>query len=347
MRTPNRYWLALLLLICLPGTRRASAVTFETVESSYLGDGWFQYDVKVFYDPFFLQADLTQFAINITNGVDIEQGAIPTNWTASANYPSWSYTGSNAQSRPNEQIFLMHSSATNYMLGTNANSVLSLVTSEIYPAGVVSGNIVGYVTIPCLLPCPPELADHAPTNHLETIVFVPDMVIEKLLLGPSVYGLQFNWGSDSTDLLQASSDMSHWTNVTYIWGTNGDTLWTTNQHLLDHGQFFRLLLAAGLQTTNVAPLSEASIRTSSAIKSLPAADSTPRVMSCRPQGDVVSVQVASAPGQSGQVRMLNSLGVVLQTQSFNAVSNSVVVNFRARSFSGPVLFQAVTGKTGM
>lgn len=315
-----------------------------------LGDGWFQYDVKVLYDPFFLEADLTQFAINITNGVDIELGTMPTNWNATPNLTaSWSFTGTNAQTRPNEQIFLMHSSATNYMLGTNATSIVSLVTSDIYPPGVVSGNTVGYINVPCLLPCPPQLADHSPTNHLETIVLIDDPVIKKLLVGPSTYGIVFDWVGDSTEVLQASRDLNNWTNITYLFGTNGETVWTTNQHLLDHGQYFRLLLAAGFQTTNVAPLSEASLRTSPAIKSLSAATGNPRVLGCKLQGDVMSVQVAAVPGQSGQVRMLNFHGVVLQTQPFNAVSNSVVVNFSAGNVSGAVLFQAVadTVKTGL
>jgi hypothetical protein len=142
MKTPNYYW-ALLFSISLLVAGRAQASTFETIESSYLGNGWFQYDVKMFYDPFFLEADLTQFSVNVTNGVDIELGANPANWNSTANVASWMHTGP-AQSRPNEQIFLLHSSATNYLIGTNCTSVFSLVTSEIFPAGVVSGNVVGY-----------------------------------------------------------------------------------------------------------------------------------------------------------------------------------------------------------
>ncbi len=344
MKTLNGYWRVLLLSVCLLAGRSSLAITFETVNSTYLGNGWFQYDVKVFYDPFFLEADMTDFGIEMTNGVDVDYGADPTNWASEpTNHAFWTYTGSYPQSRPNEQVFLMHSSATNYMLGTNAVSPYSMFTSEIFPAGVVSENMVGYAIVSCLLPCPPEMADGSPTNHLETIVLIPDMVIEKLLLGPSIYGLLFNWGSDSTDLLQASPDMVHWTNVTYIFGTNGDTLWTTNQHLLDNGQYFRLLLAAGFQTTNVAPLSEVpSIQTSALIKSRSSTSSNLRVTGCKPKGDVVSVQVATVPGQRGQVRMLNSRGGVLQTQAFNATSNSVVVTFSTKNVTGPMLFQAVT-----
>jgi hypothetical protein len=344
MKSAHSYWRALLLSICLLAAGRTQAVTFETVESSYLGGGWFQYDVKVFYDPFFLEADLVEFGIIMTNGVDAESGAIPVNWKTTTNIVSWAYTGPSPQSRPNEQIFLMHSSATNYMLGTNAISLVSLFTSDVYPGGVVTANMVGYAVVPCLLPCPPAMADNSPTNHFETIVLVPDLVIKQLMAGPSTYGLMFHWESDSTDLLQASPDMVHWTNITYIWGTNGDTVWTTNQHLLDHGRYFRLLLAAGEQTTNVAPLTASSVRTASAIKSVPGSPGTLRVMSCKPQGDVVSVQVATAPGQSGQVRMLNTHGVVLQSQPFTATGNSVVLTFSARNVSGPVFFQAVTGK---
>ena len=340
MNTSNSCWRAVLFSVCLLCAGRAPAITFETVESKDLGNGWFQYDVKMFYDPFFLDAELTSFSVGVTNGVDVADGAAPTNWVNDVSVASWNYSGP-AQSRPNEQIFLIHSSATNHMLATNCTSLVSVVTSDLYPSGVTSGNIVGYINSACLVPCPPQMADNSLADHLETIVLVPDLVIKKLLIGPLSYGLDFDWDSDSTDLLQASPDMVHWTNVTYIYGSNGETSWRTNQHLLDHGTYFRLLLAAGEQTTNVAPLTASSARNRSAIKSLPSPSSTPRVISCKPQGDIVSVQVATTPGQGGEVRMVNARGVVLQTQSFNAVSNSVVVNFNSVKVSGAVLFQAV------
>jgi hypothetical protein len=342
MKSANNFWRALLLLICLLCAGRTQAITFETIQSTDLGGGWFQYDVKLLYDPFFLQADLTEFAVGITNGVDVTDGTTPTNWMNDTNAASWIYSGP-SQSRPDEQVFLIHSSATNHMLGTNAISLVSLITSDLHP-GVTSGNIVGYINSACLLPCPPAMADNSPSNHLEIIELVPNLVIKKLLLGPLDYGLLFHWDSDSTDLLQASPDMVHWTNVTYLYGTNGDTLWRTNSHLVDHGTYFRLLLAAGKQTTNVAPLTASSVRLPSATKRVPASPSTPRVLSCKPQGEVVSVQVATTPGQTGQVRMLNSRGVVLQTQPFNATGNSVTVNFNSANVSGAVLFQAVADK---
>ena len=168
MKTPKNFWRALLLSIFLLGAGRTQAVTFETVQSTVLGGGWFQYDVKIFYDPFFLEADLVQFSIILTNGVDIQDGASPANWTNGVDAGFWGYAGSSSQSRPNEQIFLMHSSATNYMLGTNAISAFSLYTSDVYPGGVVSGNMVGYDIVPCLLPCPPAFcpATRQPASFL-------------------------------------------------------------------------------------------------------------------------------------------------------------------------------------
>jgi len=342
MKTSHSFWRALLLLICLLVAGRTRATTFETVQSSYLGDGWFQYDVKMFVDPYFLEQDLVQFAIIMTNGVDVQSAAVPpVNWKNDTNGGSWIYTGPTPQSRPREQVFLMHSSATNYMLGTNAISLLSLVTSDIFPPGIISGNMVGYATVPCLLPCPPAMADGSPTNHVESFELMQDPVIKKLMVGPSVYGLAFDWASDSTELLQASPDLMHWTNITYLYGTSGTTVWTTNQHFLDHGQYFRLVLAAGFQTTNVPPLSETpSLRPAPALRTSSASSSTPRVTSCMPKDGVVSVELATTVGQNGEVRMINSHGVILQTQSFKATGDSVVVNFTA-TVSGAVFFQAV------
>src|SRR5438045_2042493 len=136
MTTSNSCWRALLISICLLIAGRTQASTFETVESTDLGDGWFQYDVKIYDDPFFRVVALMQFEITITNGVDVQYGADPANWSSTTNTAIWKYSGTYPQSRPNEQIFLLHSSATNHMLGT-ATSVVSMFTSDVYPYGFV------------------------------------------------------------------------------------------------------------------------------------------------------------------------------------------------------------------
>jgi hypothetical protein len=139
----------------------------------------------------------------------------------STNSPGWSgwddfgpYTP-----RPYEQTFLVRSSDTSYKLGTNAAiSLFSLVTADIGPPGIVSGNIVGYAEMPCLVPCSPEDADGSPTSFLFLLKLVPDITIKQLLTSSNgdIHGVVFNWVSDSTVLLQASPDLVNWTNVTYI-----------------------------------------------------------------------------------------------------------------------------------
>jgi hypothetical protein len=112
--------------------------------------------------------------------------------------------------------------------------------------------------------------------------------------------------------------------------------------LNSYGSYFRLLLAASSQTTNVPPLSQSSLQPLRVVKSLQQpATGTPRVTSCQPKGGVMAVQLATDSGQSGRVRALNTSGVVMQTQPFTATNNSVVVNFSAKDLPSPVFFDAV------
>src|SRR5258708_4674993 len=53
----------IILAICLLGVGRTLATTFEEVESTYLGDGWFKYRMKQFRDPYFIEEDITEFAV--------------------------------------------------------------------------------------------------------------------------------------------------------------------------------------------------------------------------------------------------------------------------------------------
>jgi len=336
---------ALLMAIFLLGAGQAIATTIQEIESTYLGDGWFKYRMKQLYDPFFLEADITSFGILFTNAVEF--GATPANWSHNAaDAATWDNNGPFPEPLPNEQTFLVRSSFNSYKLATNVISLYSLFTAaDLFPSdtgsGVVSKNVVGYAMVLCLVPCPPEEADGSPTNFFNTVKLIPDITIKQLLVAPSP-GLIFDWENDSTVLLQGSSDMVTWSNVTYILGSAPETTWYASRPMSDFGNYFRLQLVAGYQTTNLPPLSPTSTpQPLHATRTAQAPTTTPRVGGCRPNGATVAVTILTDPGQTGQVRVLNSAGVTLQTQSFSAVSNSVVVNFPAKGLPNPIFFEAV------
>lgn len=325
----------------------AWATTFLTLQSTYLGNGWFQYQMNVMNDPFFTEADIVGLDINFTNQTDQIDGA--NGWSYQGTTNGWQFTNS-FPSRPYSETFLVLSSETSYRLSMATNYdegalvLMSLVLAEINPAaaeGIISGNIVGYANIPCLIPCPPEQADGSPTNFVYTLKLLPDISINQLIqTNGQIFGVDFTWDSASTFLLQSSADMSLWTNVAYIWSNPPDTVWTTNAPLNAYGQYFRLEMVAGDQTTHLPPLSSSlALAPKKLIKGTIAA-TTPKVTGCRLSGGKVTVNLATQAGQTLQISAINSHGAALQTQQVTAQGSSATVSFDAATLPSPVFFKA-------
>jgi hypothetical protein len=339
--------LPLLLALLWLGSGVADATTFLRLQSTFLGDGWFQYQMSVMNDPFFTEADITWAGINFTN--EIDQSGDSTNWSyAGRNEPDsgWSFTHG-IPARPYTETFLIRSSETSYRLGggTNADGavfLMSLYLAGIYPgmaSGVVSQNIVGYANTPCLIPCRPEDADGSPTNFVYDLKLLPDIRINRLVPGAGgIDGVDFTWGYESTLLLQGTTDFIQWTNIAYIWSSPPETVWSTNQSLGDYGQFFRVELVADGYATNLPPLNNAVSAPQAIAK---AGASIMRLPGCRIVGGQVVLDLATQPGQQVQVEAVNANGMVLQKQQLLSKGSSATVDFDTSSLPSPVFFQAV------
>lgn len=338
--------LPLMLVLLWLGLRTADATTFLELKSTYLGDGWFQYQMSVLDDPFFTEADITGLQINFTNQIDQSNGT--QGWVYTGATSGWAFTNG-YPARPYAETFLVQSSETSYRLGVGTNSdgavaLLSLYLTDIYPgiaSGVVSANIVGYAMMPCLVPCSPEEADGSPTNFVYDLKLLPDVTINQLIqTNGQIYGVDFTWDSASTFLLQGSADLNIWTNIAYLWSDPPETVWTTNTALNAYGQFFRVALVADGHSTNLPPLTSNLALMTRSIANAGVASTTPRVTSCQFAGGRVAVNLVSQPGQTVQVQAVDSHGTVRQTQRTTAQGTAATVNFDAASLPNPVFFQA-------
>jgi hypothetical protein len=329
------------------GSGTAEATTFLRLQSTFLGDGWFQYQMSVMNDPFFTEADITWAGINFTN--EIDQIEDSTNWIYAGRnepYSSWLFTNG-IPARPYTETFLIRSSETSYRLAGGTNGQGALILMSLYPAGIYPGmasgvfsqNIVGYANTPCLIPCRPEDADGSPTNFVYDLKLLPDIEINHLVQGPSGFdGVDFTWGFKSTFLLQGTMDYNRWTNIAYLWSSPPETVWSTNQSLGDYGQFFRMELVSDGYATNLPPLSRAGSVTKVAAK---AGAATTRVSGCKLAGGQIVLNFATQPGQHVQLDAMNANGTVLQKQQVLSTGQSATVCFDAASLPSPVFFQAV------
>lgn len=343
-------------VLCL-GLGSANATTFLELQSTYLGKGWFQYQMTVLNDPFFTEADVTELSFTFTNQID--QSVDSTNWinsnltnSYSNSYSMWLCTN-DYPARPYTETFLIRSSETSYRLASNSNYdgvtiVFSLYLSELNPAalaGIISENMIGYASVPCLVPCRPEEADGSPTNSVYDLKLVPDIQIKQLIqTNGEILGVDFMWGSKSTFLLQGTTDLESWTNIAYLWSYPPETEWTTNRLLNNYGQFFRLSIVAGDHTTNLPPLISSLALAPKTIAQAAIAATTPCVTGCQFANGKVVVSLATQAGQTVLVQAVDSHQVVKQTQQIAAQGTSATVSFDAASLPSPVFFQAVAVK---
>lgn len=334
------------------GSEPVGATTFLTLQSTYLGDGWFQYQMNVLNDPFFTSAWITGIELNFTNQID--SSTTSTNiyndsWTNG--YSSWTWTNNNINPvRPYTETFLLRSSETSYRLGPATNYAgglvgLSIVESSYGPdPGQGFG---GFAQVACLRPCPPEEADGSPTNYTFGLKLLPDIIINQLIqTNGEVYGVDFTWPGQSTFVLQGTADLNNWTNITYLWSYSPETVWTTNVPLNTYGPFYRVVLVANGYATNLPPLTSSLKLASEVAMTTSTSPSTPRVTGCRYTQNKVVVNVAARSGQTVQVQAMDSHRVVRQTQQATASGASATVSFDAAGLPSPVFFQVAAVMSG-
>ncbi|MGA3163080.1 MAG: hypothetical protein ABSD77_02620 [Verrucomicrobiota bacterium] len=344
----KKSWLQALLLWALlyPIPATVNATTFLRLQSTYLGDGWFQYEMDVLNDPFFSEADITDLRITSSNEIDHSTDStnwVNYNWDNSSSY--WHFNSS-YPTRPYEETFLVRSSETSYKLGVFTNLqgaifFLSLYGSDFAPTNF-SKNIVGYAWVPCLIPCSPEEADNSPTNFVYDLKLLPDIEINQLIqTNGEFHGVDFTWDDESTFVLQGTADFLNWTNIAYIWSYPPETVWTTNISLGDYGQFFRIALVAGGHSSSLPPLSSSLVLAPKTLAKANVASTTPRVTSCKPADSNVVVSLATKPNQPVQVQAIDAHGTVYQTQLITPQGTSATVNFTTVGLPNPVFFQVV------
>lgn len=348
---------ALLLAMLLGlGAGNVRATTFLQFQSTYLGDGWFQYQMRVMPDPFFTEQDVTQFVIGFTNQTDWVSGTNSWSCTESTNGAStWAFTNG-IPVPPYTETFLMRSTETSYRLASFTNHdaqaplvLVSLMLADYAPpigggGSVYSVNVVGYAWMSGLIPCRLEEADGSPTNFVYTLKLLPDVEIKQLVQdgNNNVTGVDFLWDSESTFVLQGTSDLVSWTNIAYLWSYPPETVWTTNRSLGDFGNFFRLALVATGHATTLPPLNAATQPAPLLVKAKAStpAPTTPRVTGFNISHGTIEVNVATQAGQAAQVQAVDRKGTVLQTRRIQPKGTSATVTFGASSLPGMVFFRA-------
>jgi len=219
------------------------------LESRYLGDGCFQYQLRTLYDPFFIDISFGQLVpIAFTNYVS---NTLPPHWTNLVVGGKWNgilFDKTAPQPRINEISFTVCSSLTSFKTDTNGFFLnMQLLLAECFEfRDTAAGRFLS-----CLVPCTPEEADGSAADLVVRRELAPDLKIDELIqTNRDVCGLKFSWAGTSTVELQGSHDFTNWTPVARFFGDPPQTTWTTNSSLNSFGEFFRLRLIADRHDTN-------------------------------------------------------------------------------------------------
>jgi len=336
---------AFLLALPLPLAARNQLA----LETTYLGDGWFRYRLTTVDDPFFAFFELGSLILSFENRV--EYGPTPDDWEIAPTGTAWNIIGTappGSQPRPYERTFLARSSFRHFKQQVSTVIAMSFGTVGGYHGHVTSMNIVGFVTVNALVPCPESEADGSATNLLSkvTIINLPDVEILSLVRNAgATYGVTFSYGEASTLRLDGTADFHSWNKIAYLYCGAGVTTWTTNQPLDGFGPFYRLALVAEGHVTNLPPLnpspSPAPLLVSAGVhpRSSPASG-TVKVLRCAPVAEGVEVTLATQRGNTYEIALLDSSIRPVQSQSLTSSGDVATVRFKTRPPRSVVLVHA-------
>jgi hypothetical protein len=283
------------------------------LESTYLGEGWFRYRLRSIDDPFFLYFNMTFLTAAFPKFSEFT--SVSNGWS-SLHYTNhtgprvgWEYSYDwPGQSRPYERVFFARTEHRSFKRGPYAQIGMSLSFLGGYHGYLATHNIVGFMPLHALVPCPPDEADGSPTNLLErfTVIDLPEIRIDDLVRsGSNIIGFSFTYPEESTVLLQGSRDFQTWTNVGYVYGNAGTTTFQSGTVLNPYGNFFRVLLAAEGHASLLT--NAAGTRLSKSVAPKRSSETTEaRVVTCIPGNVGVTVTVRTKPGHRYAVLLLSA-----------------------------------------
>jgi hypothetical protein len=241
-------WL-LLVSVLLLGGGTVRAADFLRMESSYLGDGWFQYRVTLVEDPFYEAASIG--AISVSFPGRTEYGEDPTHWSSSAavaDEANWSAEPQQSQARPYERTFLARSSHTTFKTVDQAVKFVVVATPQTRLQTAQVQEVAVILRLRGVVPCPPGDADGSEAVQSSSAALREDLRLTSLVMeNGAPISISYEWTYDSTVSLEASFDLKSWTPVATIQGEDGVTTWNATTPLENAGHFYRLVLIANDQ----------------------------------------------------------------------------------------------------
>jgi len=309
------------MLALLLGTVRSHAIAYLEVESVYEGDGWFRYSLKMPVDYFTPQVRVTGFALQHFGPV--QEMVVPPGWTApNAAQAAWLPTS--LVPRPSQHVFRCRSAYRDFKKASTGHFIfLTLPRTEDSVYGIDQN---GAAWCAGLVPCPPAEADNSASTLNIKIESNPDLKITQLYFYQGkVTGISLNWRLEMVYVLEASSDLITWHEVstfltTYSGSANLD-------FVPEPGPFFRVRVFEG-NSQGLAPTAP--------VVGLPKDRALLKGTKLEVKEAATNVTFPSQAGTSYTVEFLTLTGESLKKVEVTGVSATTTVTVPASSFTGPI-----------
>jgi hypothetical protein len=198
---------------------------FMTLESTYLGDGLFEYKLTFPDDRYWDQVSFGS-VLGLASFTDFVQ--IPEGWDVIGS--PWQQDPELPQPTPYQGVFRAHSDAPGYNIGTVSVAFTPHWRDWARPLDTnTNGLLVLYANLSCLVPTTETGRALSPTNVVGRIPGYPELEVQGLVLtNHQPVGLRFNAGPSLPVTIQASDDLKHWKAIASAQGAAAPVTWISS-----------------------------------------------------------------------------------------------------------------------
>ncbi len=303
------------------------------LESTYEGDGWFRYKLRLPVDPFWAEAYISDLFIDFPG---LQETAKTSQWSVgpSGDRVNCHHSGNDYQARPAEYVFRFRSSYRHFKRVPRGFSTFLSLTPQYWYFTRGDGthviyhpHMVGFTDHECMVPCPPSESDGSAPQHTMRFSLVPDVKILQLNRESSgITGLKYYLPYDASFVIEGSQNLTNWNAVAYGSSTTGTNDFNSAS-LITGGPFFRIQVL-GINGHSLAAVQPT---TANGLKSKPVKD-----VKIQKTEAGLAVTFPSLKSIGYQIDFTNAQGAVLKSFTYQAQSENSTFPIPQELQAGPI-----------
>jgi hypothetical protein len=229
------------LLIGAGAVQCATVPDLIRLESRFIGGGFFEYVLEFPDARYFDRVSFHSLHLMDGQGRVVARVQTPEHWTADSR--GWTHDQTHWDVVPYRATFRVKANGNDFRTA-NALAVWEMHWYEwALPEPEQPGQVVAYVSLPCLVPCGPNETDGSSPEQIHSVPSRPEVRVDGLSISDNgVIDIDFQVGEGVPVVIEASDDLINWVPIGTSVGTAGTTQWTSAATPAPEGQFFRVVV---------------------------------------------------------------------------------------------------------